>query len=293
MSHECDPREPPDRAASASVSRVRWLVVASVAAAACTSPHRPASEDAARATTDSTDPPCPDSAKTIYTIDSDGTLFTFDASARSFHILGRPACAGAMNAFSMSVARSGEAYVLDDGGRLYKVDLATLMCMPTPWLGLGFTAFGMAFATDTIGGTNDRLYIAGSNPLTLASVDLTTFTPTSIGTLMGASLPELTGNQNAELWALFPNEDMPKLVKLDRATAAAVQTFAEPDLKNASDYAVASWGGSLWAFVARDKQHPTIVYQLDPTTGAIVGMTPTTDRFVVGAGVSTCAPVIP
>jgi hypothetical protein len=35
----------------------------------------------------------------------------------------------------------------------------------------------------------------------------------------------------------------------------------------------------------------TIVYQVSPT-GQLKGMTPTTNRRIVGAGVSTCAPTI-
>ena len=36
---------------------------------------------------------------------------------------------------------------------------------------------------------------------------------------------------------------------------------------------------------------PTIVYQVSPQ-GQLKGMTPTTNRRIVGAGVSTCAPTV-
>ena len=36
----------------------------------------------------------------------------------------------------------------------------------------------------------------------------------------------------------------------------------------------------------------TTVYQFDASTGTLKGMTPTNNRTIVGAGVSTCAPTV-
>ena len=60
-------------------------------------------------------------------------------------------------------------------------------------------------------------------------------------------------------------------------------------------WAWAFYGGDYWIFLAKQNPltgaDPTIVYQVSPQ-GALKGMTPTTNRRIVGAGVSTCAPTV-
>ena len=41
-----------------------------------------------------------------------------------------------------------------------------------------------------------------------------------------------------------------------------------------------------------DSDLSTTVHQMDGTTGMIKSSTPTSGRLIVGAGVSTCAPVV-
>ena len=57
-------------------------------------------------------------------------------------------------------------------------------------------------------------------------------------------------------------------------------------------YAFAQWGGDYWVFLIKNGEPSTTVYQVDGMTGAIKGTVPTTNRTIVGAGVSTCAPTV-
>jgi hypothetical protein len=111
--------------------------------------------------------------------------------------------------------------------------------------------------------------------------------------------PELTGTGNAELWGWFPDTTAPRIEQINKSTGAGMKTYPLPSLAGtAAAWAFAFWGGDFWVFLALDSggtPQPTIVYQVDGTTGAIEGMTNTSAtkaRSIVGAGVSTCAPVI-
>ena len=58
------------------------------------------------------------------------------------------------------------------------------------------------------------------------------------------------------------------------------------------DWAFAFYGGDFWVFLERMDESSTTVYQVDGTTGSITSSTPTLTRSIVGAGVSTCAPIV-
>ncbi len=57
-------------------------------------------------------------------------------------------------------------------------------------------------------------------------------------------------------------------------------------------WAFAFHGGDFWMFLMRDTEFATTVHQIDGTTGVIKGNTATGSHSSVGAGVSTCAPVV-
>jgi hypothetical protein len=57
-------------------------------------------------------------------------------------------------------------------------------------------------------------------------------------------------------------------------------------------WAFAFWGGDYWIFLAKGTETNTSVYQIDGGNGNIKSTTPAPGRLIVGAGVSTCAPVV-
>ena len=243
---------------------------------------------------------CADGTELVYTIDQfSARISTFDPATKTFQDLGSLSCptmAGA-TPFSMSVDRQANAWVLYNSGELFKVALPALSCTATGWVSqAGLYVFGMGFSTDVAGGTTETLYVGGglnqSQPsYTLATIDLVNMTATPIGTQ--TQLPEMTGTGNAELWGFMPDATHARVVKFDKANGAIVTNFMQPSLAGTNTgYAFAHWGGDFWVFLIKNAEPSTTVYQVDGTTGVIEGTTPTTGRTIVGAGVSTCAPIV-
>ncbi|MEP6864549.1 MAG: hypothetical protein ABJE66_28265 [Deltaproteobacteria bacterium] len=62
-------------------------------------------------------------------------------------------------------------------------------------------------------------------------------------------------------------------------------------------WAFAFYGGNYYVFLMKDNsggifpETSTTVYEVSPT-GQLMSSTPTNTRVIVGAGVSTCAPVV-
>jgi hypothetical protein len=244
---------------------------------------------------------CADGTELIYTIDQfNARLSRFDPASRTFEDLGSLSCpaTGGATPFSMSVDRQANAWVLYNSGQLFKVQLLSgLSCTATTWAPqAGLTVFGMGFSTDTPGGATETLYVGGGasqtqTSFTFASIDLATMTATPIGTQ--SQLPEMTGTGSAELWGFMTDAASARVVRFDKATGVVGTTYMQPTLAGTNTgYAFAHWGGDYWVFLIKNAEPSTTVYQIDGATGAIVGTTPTTGRTIVGAGVSTCAPIV-
>ena len=244
---------------------------------------------------------CADATELIYTIDQfNYRLSRFDPSTKMFADLGSLACPSTMGGtpFSMSVDRTGNAWVLYNSGELFKAPISNVTaCTKTTWASqAGLRVFGMGFSTDAAGGSSETLWVGGGQTqtqaqYTLAKMDLASMTATPVGTQ--TQLPEMTGTGNAELWGFMPSATDARIVKFDKQNGAALTTFNEPTLAGSmTGYAFAHWGGDFWVFLIKNGEPATTVYQVDGMTGAIKGTTPTQGRTIVGAGVSTCAPVV-
>ncbi|HSD87086.1 MAG TPA: hypothetical protein VLB44_06210 [Kofleriaceae bacterium] len=250
---------------------------------------------------------CSDAAKLVYVVDSSNKFSKFDPSTKTFTDLGTLSCPGTGlldQPFSMGVDRNAIAWVLySPSGKLYRVDTANnLACTASNWQPAtnGLQLFGMGFSSNTAGSTDDTLFVAGgtgdpmSSPTSkLATLDTTAFTSGSVGTVTG--WPELTGNGNAELWGWFPDASSPRVEQINKTSGAAVagKTYNLPSLAGQPmAWAFAFWGGDYWIFLERSTDSSTTVYQIDGTAGTVKGMTAASGREIVGAGVSTCAPVV-
>jgi hypothetical protein len=250
---------------------------------------------------------CSAAAKLVYVVDSDRTLSSFDpvkvgTSGGPFVDLGKISCAAQSGAepFSMSVDRDAVAWVIYDSGELFKVPLTQtpLTCAKTTFAPQNNVAkFGMGFVSNAAGSRDETLFISGSDfnsSLTTTKFGTIGTTPpytvTVLGTLSGA--PEITGTGDAKLWAFFPNLATPQVARLDKASGAKVQTFNASSLSgDPLAWAFAFWGGDFWIFLERVSDASTTVWKMDGMTGAVSVAVPNTGRRIVGAGVSTCAPV--
>jgi hypothetical protein len=253
---------------------------------------------------------CSDEAKLIYVVDQNRKLLKFDPMTKAFTELGTLSCPASTGAvpFSMAIARDATAWVVYNSGELFRVETKNnLACTKSPWVPntQGLKVFGMGFSTDQVGGTSDTLFISGgsgpsASTSTLTKLDLGSFQPATVGTVTG--WPELTGTGGAELWGFFPHVPgiNARIVKLNKASGAALQTYQETVLNDSQEparqpdaWAFAYHGGSFWVFLQKVTDDQTYVYQFNAGTGAMIGQkTDSGGRKIVGAGVSTCAPII-
>ncbi|GMU60335.1 MAG: hypothetical protein AMXMBFR34_20980 [Myxococcaceae bacterium] len=250
---------------------------------------------------------CSEAARLVYLVDQNKTLSSFDprkaGTAAAFVDLGRLTCPALPLAepFSMSVDRRAVAWIIFDSGELFTVNLRVtpLTCVKTGFMPLQSVGkFGMGFVANAPGSHEETLFISGSplggSLLSTRFGTLSTVPPYEIslrGTLAGA--PELTGTGDATLWGFFPDAAQPRVVQLDKDTGGELSpAFAATPLTGSPQaWAFAFWGGDFWIFLERDVDPSTTLWRLNGQTGAVTNLSRDTGRRIVGAGVSTCAPV--
>ncbi|HEY4058478.1 MAG TPA: hypothetical protein VGM39_17820 [Kofleriaceae bacterium] len=262
---------------------------------------------------------CSDAAKFVYVVDEDNTLSKFDPMTGQFTSIGTLTCPAMevpdpndifgfgdtipATPFSMGIDRDANAWVLYNSSEVFKVSTQNASCTPTSFHApSGLSLFGMGFSTDAAGGSTDTLYIAGSDEVgdetantKLAKLDTNSMQVTMLGSVTGS--PELTGTGNAELWGFFPGTSGAKIEKLNKTTGAMIDMHNLMNLSGTpAAWAFAFWGGDFWAFLARQDANTgevedTTVYHYD-TTGTLKDSHVAAGRHIVGAGVSTCAPVV-
>lgn len=250
---------------------------------------------------------CSAEAKLIYVVDQDRTLSSFNPRLIGqpngpFMDLGQISCAAKPGAepFSMAVDRNATAWIVYDSGELFTVDVKAipLTCVKTGFVPQQNVAkFGMGFVADEPGSKEETLFISGSD--LGSSLNTTKFgtlstvppyTVSVLGTVNGA--PELTGTGDAKLWAFLPNLMPPKVARLSKVNGAIESTFEVQALAGVPRaWAFAFWGGDFFVFLERATDSSTKVWRVDGTTGAVTSAVSDTTRTIVGAGVSTCAPV--
>lgn len=251
---------------------------------------------------------CAAETEFVYVLNAANVLYRFDptvASPAAFTKIGPLGCSAGQGPNSMSVGRDGFAYVLygaDNGlggykcAGVYRVDITDASCKGQTSFqcgSAGFKKFGMGFTTDAPGGDADSLYIGNSlaNPM-LGKVDLTSGQVTAVGTLPGGA--EFTGNSNAELWGFFPDQNA--VIQVDKASGGTLASYPLSGLPQATlgyAYAFAFWGGAFYVFYYAEGQDASSnVYKLDPSNGSFGKYISNVGFRIVGAGVSTCAPLV-
>ncbi len=239
---------------------------------------------------------CVEASQWIYTVDQFGIFSRFDPTTLTFtDIIQKLACPTGYSPFSMAVDQNAVAWVAYSDGNLFKVDTSTGQCQATGFLPgqHGLNVFGMGFVFDPSTGL-DTLYIAGgvsasSMPSELATVSFPSLVVTPVGPIKAGS-PELSGTGDGSLWGFFPGgasaSGLASLLRIDPTSGATLDTYTYPTLTENGDWAMKFWGGYFWIFVntsiykaARD--NPAVLIPVGDTNG----------RYIVGAGVSTCAPL--
>jgi hypothetical protein len=257
---------------------------------------------------------CSEAAKLVYVVSDENHLYTFAPNklpdtAAAFTDLGLLGCSDPGDMVnSMAVDRHGTAYVNYASGKIFTVDTKTMSCTDTGFVPgqAGFSPnLSMGFSADAPGSSQETLYVSDNtgddtqapDGKGLAKLDLTKSPPELIplGTFTGAVMGgrcELTGTGDAKLFGFFTTvpAHVAEIQKGSGATPAATNL---PTVDaSTGGYAFSFWGGSFWFYTASDTD-TTKVTRYDPTSNppATTVAAPMLDFTIVGAGVSTCAPL--
>jgi hypothetical protein len=260
---------------------------------------------------------CSDAAKLIYVLSTDNDLYSFNPPQKVFKKIGPLGCNTPMLPNSMAVDRNAVAYVNyvetdpfsgDTAGAVFKVSTADASCKSTPIkLGDGWFRLGMGFSSDSVQGTSEQLFItgtgntigSGSSP-GLGRIDLTASTVVPVGQFTGqlsGQNAELTGTGDARLFGFFTTSPV-EVAELDKKSGAVVSTKKLPQVETPAAWAFSFWGGDFYLYTAPDMAtnpgRTTNVSRYRPSDGTTDPAYMTNIGFtIVGAGVSTCAPVEP
>jgi hypothetical protein len=237
---------------------------------------------------------CTEAGQFIYTVDRNGTLSKFDPSTLTSTPIGTLDCPEATLPYSMNLDQSAVAWVVYDDGHLWNVDVSNAHCTATSFAPgqSGFTGFGMGSVFDSMTG-KDTLFVAGGPTDTdLATIDLGTLTLSVVGTI-DATRTEVSGTGDGQLWVFEPSP--PFIERLDPASGMTLEHHDLNAITSIGGYAIKFWGGAFYIFIGTDvwkvDRSSLVPGMNDPTKApTLVLSTPGLD--VVGAGVSTCAPVM-
>jgi hypothetical protein len=246
----------------------------------------------------------------IYVVTQTFDLMSFDPSTFAFDTIGRIQCpimpsmppSSPPMPFSMAVDQTGIAYVAYSDGELFRVSTADASCRATGFVRNqpGFENFGMGYSRDSTG-ASETLYVAGQGdmrvPPTLGRIDTTNFRLDVIAPFAPPlRMAELTGAGNGSLYAFYSpsnsdNAAPTAIGQVDTNTADLIGQSNLSSLVLGCGWAFAFWGGDFYIFTTPSLQNcQSIVSRFRPSDGSLkqVAMAP---GEIVGAGVSTCAPV--
>lgn len=248
---------------------------------------------------------CSEAAKLVYVVTLDSSMYKFDPASLSFTKVGTLQCPSTGKPNSMAIDRSATAWVNYTSGEIFKVSTTDASCTPSGWaprqLGKPFSTMGMGFSVNTADGTDETLFVAdvglaggqGLGKIDLGSMGLQSIA--AFGSPHTGAAGELTGTGDGRLYAFFP-QGAPSLSQIDKSTAKILANMPLAIASNTVAWAFSFWGGSFYLYTSPCDglicTQGSTVTKFDPVTKS---STPVKQvPFIIdGAGVSTCAPVMP
>lgn len=252
---------------------------------------------------------CAPGTDVIYVLSDNAELWSFDPVTYDFAFVGAFQCANEFGTFSMGVDRKGIAWVMFQSADLYTIDVNNpAMCVDPGYNPnqMGFGLFGMAFVSESVENPCDRLYgntysgglgfQEGPNFGTLGSLDPASLLIDPIGSTDydGA---ELTGTGDGRLFG-FAGVNPAKLVEFDKTDATVLDILPLGALELTNAFAFGFFGGDFYMFTENNTGLASQVTHLDYDDSDMSGMqelevvVDAAPIRIVGAGVSTCVPVI-
>ncbi len=246
---------------------------------------------------------CSDAAKLVYTISTDGVLRSFNPATLAFTTIGPLNCNSNASPNSMAVDRNATAYVNMSDGSLWKVSTANASCQSTPYQlnQQNRRIRGMGFSSDTANGTAETLYTCTANDQTftgggLAKIALPSYVLTPIGDYtsgLAGDECELTGTGAAQLFGFFATISPPKLAEITKTSGATPSPITLTGVNTTSSYAFSFWGGDFWFYTQGNGVGSSVTHYKYATDKSFSTAIADTGFVIVGAGVSTCAPLTP
>jgi hypothetical protein len=239
----------------------------------------------------------------IYVVDDNNTLMSFDPKRLpndAFHTVGALACETRGRPFSMAVDRRGIAWVIYDSGNLYRVSIIDGHCAPSRYERSGDApvVFGMGFASDGPKSERETLFVAaGDQSHRFARLDVTRDVPELVPLpdlpAQPENNPELSGTGDGKLFGYFPDKGLGFVQEIDRTTSrlAGKRWNLRGGSREIEAYAFAHWGGVFYVFATTD-DGSSQVHSVNRATGAYKLEVAKLSTRIVGAGVSTCAPLL-
>lgn len=249
----------------------------------------------------------------IVVVTFDGEVATFDPSTTTFETVipslgALPGCGNSL--YSMSLDRAGRAWLQFDDGTLARVSLAdpdACELVEVDTSAVEIDSFGMGFVSTGADDPCELLFghrnpFGGAAPGELFAIDPVTLHADDVGASAYAAA-ELTGTGDGRLFAMGRDPGgVVELADIDPGTGVVLATTPLDDLDLQGGFAFATWGGDVWFFTASD-EHPgrseVNMLDADDSDGngvqdltEVVATVPLGD-VIVGAGVSTCAPIGP
>ena len=232
----------------------------------------------------------------VYVVDNAHQLLSFDPKKLPndpFHLIGKLTCDPRSSPNSMAVDRKGVAWINYHSGVLHKVSIIDGKCKQAITPDGAPAAFGMGFVTDGPNATTEKLFVASIADSQFAELDIAQKRPPwrAISTFTSAKNPELTGTGGGQLFGFFPADDG-FVQEIDRATGKLLgkrMPVGSPK-GQVGAWAFAHWGGKFYVFVTIDER--SMVYEVDGKTGKSTRVRDNLPTEIVGAGVSTCAPLL-
>lgn len=235
----------------------------------------------------------------IYVVDDENHLLSFDPRklpGNALYKIGTLKCSSS-TPNSMAIDRKGVAWVGYQNGKVYRASIIDARCDRDGWVprGRSTRVFGMGFVTRGPKTEEEQLYVAGGadDPdYSLAVIDTEEKSWTKVATVQIHAHPELTGTSEGKLYAYYPSPGRGFVQELDRDTGSPIgRTWKIPgNAYNVEAYAFAHFGGVFYVFTTVDGVSG--IHAVHKDTGKVELVANNLDYKIVGAGVSTCAPLL-
>ncbi len=247
---------------------------------------------------------CSEEQKLAYVVSNAGAIYSFDPQHLKFEKKGVLDCpSGGARPYAMSVDRKGTAWISYTDGALFTASTKDAKCQATSWKKgqQGLDQFTLAWLSTRKDARDEQLYIGASGP-NRAPLGLWKADPklaiTKVGNYtngMEKRLPDLAGDGEGRLYGFFAGSP-PMFGEIDENTGATPKTekIEGVDLTSGS-WALAAWGGDVWLFHAGGNERGSHVTRVRRSgDGGHSEVVKDVGGFqIVGAGVSTCAPLAP